>query len=113
MWKGFLGSILSQASIRSGHGSMDESYLYEQHLQQMVQLIEQKGFRRYRFGRRVPHCGAEIEDKIYEREGLDQMVITMLQMRRREKDYLLRGDQQYVENVSDLVVQLKIRCNSF
>jgi putative methionine-R-sulfoxide reductase with GAF domain len=35
------------------------------------------------------------------------MVITMLQMRRREKDYLLRGDQQYVDDVTDLTAQLK------
>jgi putative methionine-R-sulfoxide reductase with GAF domain len=31
----------------------------------------------------------------------------MLQIRRREKDYLLRGEQEYVDNVHDLIAQLK------
>jgi len=49
----------------------------------------------------------DIEARIYDRDGLDPLVITMLQIRRREKDYLLRGDQQYVDNVHDLIAELK------
>ena len=46
-----------------------------------------------------------IEEKVLGVE--DQLTITMLQIRRHEKDYLLRGDQQYVDGVHEQVTQLK------
>ena len=47
-----------------------------------------------------------IEEAV-EAENQDQLTIDMLNIRRREKDYLLRGEQSYVDNVHDLVIQFK------
>jgi len=51
----------------------------------------------------------KIEEKIFEQAGMEQLGITFLQIRRNEKDYLLRGDQQYSENVSKLITQMKVQ----
>ncbi len=51
----------------------------------------------------------EIETKIFEKTGLEELGITFLQIRRNEKDYLLRGEQEYFENVNKLVTQLKVQ----
>ena len=85
----------------------DEVLVYEQSFASVVDLTQQRGFVDTGLEGEFRTAVQAIEARIYDREGLDQMVITMLQIRRREKDYLLRGDQQYVDNVHDLVAQLK------
>lgn len=40
-------------------------------------------------------------------DGLEELELTLLQICRNEKDYLLRTDQQYVDNVHSYVSQLK------
>ena len=98
----------SQAQYEANIVVMNEDLLvYEQSFASVVDLIEQRGFVDTGLEGEFRVAVQAIEEKIYGREGLDQMVITMLQMRRREKDYLLRGDQQYVENVTELTAQLK------
>jgi len=42
-----------------------------------------------------------------EEQRLDQLTIDMLKMRRHEKDYLLRGEQQDVELLHQAVDQFK------
>ena len=84
-----------------------EVLAYEQSFASVVDLIELRGFVDTGLEGEFRASVNAIEAKIYDRQGLDQLVITMLQIRRREKDYLLRGDQQYVDNVHDLVAQLK------
>ena len=98
----------SQAQYEADIAAMNEGVLtYEQAFATVVDLTEQRGFVDTGLEGEFRTAVQAIEDKIYEREGLDQMVITMLQMRRREKDYLLRSDQQYVENVTEFTAQLK------
>jgi len=81
--------------------------VYEQSFASVVDLTKQRGFVDTGLEGEFRKAVQTIEAKIYDREGLEPLVITMLQIRRREKDYLLRGDQQYVDNVHDLVAQLK------
>jgi len=98
----------SEAQYEAQIAEMNEEVLtYEQSFASVVDLIEQRGFVDTGLEGEFRVAVQTIEAKIYDREGLDQLVITMLQIRRREKDYLLRGDQQYVDNVHDLVAQLK------
>jgi GAF domain-containing protein len=80
---------------------------YEQEFNKTVRLLEQKGFQDTGLEGEFRTAVHDIENRIYGRDGLEQLVITMLQIRRREKDYLLRGDQEYVDNVHQLVEQLK------
>ncbi len=54
-------------------------------------------------------AASKIETKIFEQAGLEQLGITFLQIRRNEKDYLLRGDQEYFDNVTKLITQLKVQ----
>lgn len=48
-----------------------------------------------------------IETKVSGVTGLEQLEITLLQMRRAEKDYIERQDQNYIDKVHTLVFQLK------
>jgi len=98
----------SQEQYTSDLASMNEDVLvYEQSFTQAVFLIQERGFEDTGLEGDFRTAVHDIEARIYEHEGLDPLVITMLQIRRREKDYLLRGDQQYVDNVHDLIAELK------
>ena len=81
--------------------------LYQQRFEKTVRLIQERGFQDTGLEGQFRDAVHSIEDRIYDREGLEPLVITMLQIRRREKDYLLRGDQEYIDNVHELVAQLK------
>jgi putative methionine-R-sulfoxide reductase with GAF domain len=50
-----------------------------------------------------------LEARIYYHTGLERMSIALLQLRRSEKDYLLRQDQVNVENVHTYATQLKVQ----
>lgn len=50
-----------------------------------------------------------IEEQIRGQAGLEQLNITLLEIRRNEKDYLARGDQQYIDQVRILISQLKLQ----
>jgi PAS domain S-box-containing protein len=73
---------------------------------QAVSLVERRG-----------HANTGLEGqfraKIQQMEGavakadLDQLTIDILSIRRREKDYLLRGDQEYSDQVAQFVAQFK------
>jgi putative methionine-R-sulfoxide reductase with GAF domain len=85
---------------------------YELSFDTTVDLIEQRGHVDTGLEGEFRDAVHNIEEKLYDREGLEKLVITMLQIRRREKDYLLRGDQEYVNNVHNLVAQLKTQVNA-
>lgn len=80
---------------------------YDQEFKKTVQLLRERGFQDTGLEGEFHTVVHEIEDRIYEGEGWDQLTITMLQIRRHEKDYLLRGDQEYINNVHQLVADLK------
>lgn len=81
--------------------------LYDLEFQKTVQLIQERGFQDTGLEGEFRTAVQAIETRILNREGLDPLAITMLQIRRREKDYLLRGDQQYIDNVHQLINDLK------
>jgi len=81
--------------------------IYQESFLAAVRLLGQRGHVDTGLEGELSTAVQTLEAQIYDREGLEPLVITMLQIRRREKDYLLRGDQQYVDNVHDLVAQLK------
>jgi putative methionine-R-sulfoxide reductase with GAF domain len=85
----------------------EQTKTYEQNLFLMLQLVQLRGFQDTGLEGQFRVAVQNIEAQVYEREGLDNLVITTLQIRRREKDYLLRGEQQYIDNVHQLVRELK------
>ena len=80
---------------------------YEQEFQKTVQLIQEKGFQDTGLEGQFRTDVHNIEDRIIGRQGLDPLVITMLTIRRHEKDYLLRGDQTYIDQTHQSVIDLK------
>ena len=80
---------------------------YDQNFQKTVQLIQEKGFQDEGLEGEFRTAVHAIEDRIYDRPGLEPIIITMLQIRRREKDYLLRGDQTYIDQTHQSVIELK------
>jgi len=98
----------SQAQYESDLTVLKESTdLYEQNFQKTVQLIQEKGFQDTGLEGQFRTDVHNIEDRILGREGLDPLVITMLTIRRHEKDYLLRGDQTYIDQTHQSVIDLK------
>ena len=103
-----LGESYTQAQYEADLAILNKSIdLYEQNFQKLVKLLDEKGFQDTGLEGEFRAAAHNIEERIYEREGFDKLVITMLQIRRREKDYLLRGDQEYIDNVHELVAELK------
>jgi PAS domain S-box-containing protein len=102
--KGVIARGQYEADLDTLSKSID---LYEQNFLNTVQLLKEKGFQDTGLEGEFRADVHNIEDRIYDREGLDPMIITMLQIRRREKDYLLRGDQEYIDNVHQYISDLK------
>ncbi|MCJ7433261.1 MAG: GAF domain-containing protein, partial [Anaerolineales bacterium] len=81
--------------------------LYEQNFLKTVQLSKERGFRNTGLEGQFRLDIFYIEERIYTREGLEPLVITMLQIRRHEEDYLLLGDQTSIDQTHQLVTDLK------
>ncbi|HEU0296307.1 MAG TPA: GAF domain-containing protein [Anaerolineales bacterium] len=103
-----LSGSYSQAQYEADLKTLRENIdLYDQSFQKTVRLLEEKGFQDTGLEGEFRVAVHDIEERIYDREGLEPLVITMLQIRRREKDYLLRSDQEYIDNVHQLLAELK------
>lgn len=108
-----LGASYTRAQYESDLAILNKNVnLYEQNFQRTVRLLQEKGFQDTGLEGEFRTAVHEIEDRIYDRKGLEPLTITMLQIRRREKDYLLRNEQQYVENVHAYVAYLKTQIAS-
>jgi putative methionine-R-sulfoxide reductase with GAF domain len=68
-------------------------------------IVESKGFDLFTLGG-VPD-NLRVEERLNYQKELDTMVITLLQIRRYEKDYFLGGGQEAVDNVYQQVDELK------
>lgn len=96
----------SQEQFEADLAALNEGVLtYEKSFAQAVRLLGERGFVDTGLEGEVRSSVHTIEEKVLGVE--DQLTITMLQIRRHEKDYLLRGDQQYVDGVHEQVTQLK------
>ena len=102
------GDTYPQTQYTSDLNTLRESVdSYERNFQRAVRLIEEKGFQDEGLEGEFRAAVRNIEDLIYDRDGLDPLVITMLSIRRHEKDYLLRGDQTYIDQTHESVAELK------
>ncbi len=79
---------------------------YETTFLAAVALIEQRGYEDTGLEGQFREKVHDIEAAI-EADAIDQLAIDMLMMRRHEKDYLLREDEQYVTRLHETVAQLK------
>lgn len=75
-----------------------------------VDLLGQRGYVDTGLEGELRDAAHKIEDHVLNVE--DSLTITMLEIRRREKDYLLRGEQKYVDNVHELITRLKSETRS-
>lgn len=101
-------STAARAQYEADLAILTESIdLYEQNFLNTVQLLQEKGFQDTGLEGQFRDDVHNIEDRIYDRPGLEPLVITLLQTRRREKDYLLRGDQEYIDGVHQYISDLK------
>jgi len=106
--EGDLGSSYPRVQFDADMAALEQSInLYDQNFQKTVKLLQEKGFKDTGLEGEFRTAVHEIEDRIYEREGFEPIVITMLQIRRHEKDYLLRGEQVYIDDVHQSVADLK------
>ncbi len=82
--------------------------IYEQSFTAYINALQQRGFdENTGFEGLFRTAAKNIEKRISNQDGLEELELTLLQIRRNEKDYLLRTDQQYVDNVHSYVSQLK------
>jgi putative methionine-R-sulfoxide reductase with GAF domain len=98
----------SRAQYESDLALLDQDLTrYEESFISVTNLLRQRGYLDTGLEGELRTSVQAIEAKINNLEGAEKLVITLLQVRRNEKDYLLRGDQQYVDNVRTLIAQLK------
>lgn len=82
---------------------------YVKSFDDIVSAYRKRGFdENTGFQAELRSSASKIETIIFEQAGLEQLEITYLQIRRNEKDYLLRGDQVYIDNINKLVSQMKV-----
>jgi putative methionine-R-sulfoxide reductase with GAF domain len=82
--------------------------LYEASFINLVEALGRRGYdENTGFEGEFRTYARAFEAKIAGREGYEGLEITYLQLRRTEKDYLLRGEQVYEEEVKNLTAQLK------
>ncbi len=84
---------------------------FSQYFLETVSLIEQRGFKDEGLEGEFRAKVRSIEDAIGALNN-DHLTVDLLMLRRHEKDYLLRGEQQYVDKVGDAVAQLKLDVES-
>jgi len=103
-----LSSTYPQSQYESDLSVLKESTnTYDQDFQKTVQLIKERGFQDTGLEGQFRTDVHAFEDKIIGRDDLSPLVITMLTIRRHEKDYLLRGDQTYIDQTHQSVIDLK------
>ena len=96
----------SQEQFEANIAAMNAGVLtYEKSFARAVSLLGERGFVDTGLEGEFRTSVRAIEEKVLGVE--DELTITMLQIRRNEKDYLLRGDHQYVDSVHEQVAQLK------
>lgn len=102
-------SDYTQAQYEADLATLDQTItIYQQSFDAYVDALQQKGFdENTGFEGAFRTAARSIEEKIAGQDGLEELEITLLQIRRNEKDYLLRSDQQYVDNVHSNVSKLK------
>jgi methyl-accepting chemotaxis protein len=79
---------------------------YEANYLQAVALVEERGFVDTGLEGQFRAKVHEMETAVTE-ANLDQLTIDILAIRRHEKDYLLRGEQVYIDRVQETVAQFK------
>lgn len=83
---------------------------YVENFNVLVDAYRKKGFdENTGFEGEIRTVAHAIEEQIRGQAGLEQLDITLLEIRRNEKDYLARGDQQYIDQVRILISQLKLQ----
>lgn len=102
---------IKRLQVREDHNAdlaaADQSIAeYEADFLAVVKLIEQKGYKDSGLEGRFRDKVHAIEDAVDE-EGMERLTVDMLTIRRHEKDYLLRGEEQYITQVHEAVAQLK------
>jgi putative methionine-R-sulfoxide reductase with GAF domain/CHASE3 domain sensor protein len=106
--EGDLGTFYTHAQFDADIALLEQNVdLYEQNFQQTVQLLQERGFEDTGLEGELRTAVHEIENQIYGRPAFDSLVITMLQIRHHEKDYLLHGETVYIDQVHQSVTDLK------
>jgi putative methionine-R-sulfoxide reductase with GAF domain len=80
---------------------------YDQNFQATYQLIQEKGTQNTGLVGKFQKTAQDIEDRISRRDGLESLVITLLQIRREENDYLLHEKQESIDQVHASVTELR------
>lgn len=94
-----------ESDLRDLEGYIDT---YEKSFTSLVEAIRKKGYTvDTGFEGEFRTAARAIEEKVLGKQGVEKIEIAYLTMRRAEKDYLARGDQEYVDSVRQLVTQLK------
>lgn len=102
---------MTQAQYEADIDSLNQlTDSYEQSFNSLIDAMRQKGSdENIGLEASLRDAAHNIESKIYDHNGLEKMSITMLQIRRREKDYIERQDQLYIDEVHALGIQLKVQ----
>lgn len=78
---------------------------YSQSFLQVVDLVEKRGYKDLGLIGEFRGAIHDFEDRI-EKAGLSELQVTMLLIRRHEKDYLLRNERRYITQTREGVAQL-------
>lgn len=100
---------MTQAEFEADLSSLEKyTDTYEQSFTSLVEAMKEYGDNENTgLQGDIRNVAHEMEAKVSDKPGLENLEITLLQIRRREKDYLARKQQVYVDDVHALVAQFK------
>ncbi len=104
------GDLRQHEAALEGHLSdlQVEARHYEEAFDELVQAIEEKGYEDTGLVGRFRRSAHEVEAWVKD-AGLSDLRVELLELRRREKDYLLRGRQEFVVSVRQAVDVIRER----
>lgn len=98
--KGDLDDVVTEQNLLTSVDAYQVDFLA------VVDLYEQRGIKDEGVIGDFRASARDLEAR-FENQNNPEFTILLLQIRRNEKDYMLRGDQQYVDSVRTLAAQLK------
>lgn len=89
------------AALKSSHDDYDIEF------EALIEKANTRGFKNFGLEGELRSAVHDIESLLEDMDGIDPLKITMLQLRRNEKDYIIRDDESYVDKFNVNVDLLK------
>ncbi len=101
-----------KANVDLINGMRKELRLYQSSFTEVVEKIENRGFKDTGLVGELGSASNEVETLV-DRLNLDDLKVTLLNIRQNEKDYLLLGERNYIINLHEAIETFKTQLSAY